>query len=157
MDTFIGVFSNVLFLFLRKIKFGCFMRVLKMSDKILGQILLKNPGLRGVRGGRKKNRIFFFHFDPNCICVPKMKFLGLKMKKFLFAGYTMTWTWEISDFYGLQSIFLSRNKTFRPFCDADDLPCPPKSWEQNFEICFGIWSPIFYLKDILGTNNKMCE
>jgi len=31
---------------------------------------------------------FFLHFDPNT-CVPKMKFLGLKMKKFLFAGYTL--------------------------------------------------------------------
>jgi len=81
MGAFMGFFSNVLFLFLRKIKFGRFMRVLKISDNILGQILLKNPDLRGVRGGP--------NFDPEYIWVPKMQFLGLKMKNFLFAGYTL--------------------------------------------------------------------
>jgi len=60
-------FKKDIFLFLKKIKFGHFMRVLKFSDKILGQILVKNQGLRGVRGGKKKC-IFFLHFDPKCMC-----------------------------------------------------------------------------------------
>jgi len=64
------------------------MKVLKFSDSILVLILVKNQGLRGSEGV-KKNQKKSLHFDPKYICVPKMKFLGPKMKKFLFAGYTL--------------------------------------------------------------------
>jgi len=86
---------------MKKIKFGHFMKVLKFSDSILGPILVKNQGLRGVRGGTKKKVYFFLHFDPKYICVPKMKFLGLKMKKFLFAGYTLPLKSQPNRFLGL--------------------------------------------------------
>jgi len=83
MYSFIGVFSKT-FLFLKKIKFGHFMKVLKFSDSILGLILVTKSGSEGV-----KQILFFSSILTQNTCVPKMKFLGLKMKKFLFAGYTL--------------------------------------------------------------------
>jgi len=56
---------------------GHFMKVLRFSDNILGPILVKNQGLRGVRGGKKN--VFFFSILTQNTCVPKMKFLGLPL------------------------------------------------------------------------------
>jgi len=74
---------------MKKIKFGFFIKDSNVEkfpkihfSSILGQ-------KRGAMGG-KKTRFFFSILTQN-ICVPKMKFVGLKMKKFLFPGYTTFW------------------------------------------------------------------
>jgi len=74
---------------MKEIKFGFFIKDLNFEKfpKIYFSTILGQK--KGVEGGSKKVLHFFSHFDPKYICVPKMKFLGLKMKKFLFAGYTL--------------------------------------------------------------------
>jgi len=82
MYLLIGVF-----LFMKKIKFGFFIKDSNFEKfpKIHFLSILEPK-----KGGRWGVKIAFFsHFDPKYICVPKMKFLGLKMKKLLFAGYTL--------------------------------------------------------------------
>ena len=68
----------------------------------------------------------------------------------------MTLTRQISGFEGLQCSFMSRNKTFRPFGSADDNE-KVQIWKSNFILSVGSWPTNFFFRDILGTNNQMCD
>jgi len=55
--------------------------------------MVKNQGLRGVRGGQ-----FFSPILTQNTCVPKTKFLGLKMKKWNISKNLYLWTFKNIDF-----------------------------------------------------------
>jgi len=43
----------------------------------------------GRKKGQKKLYLIFSNVDPKYVCMQKNKFLGLKIKKLLFNGYTL--------------------------------------------------------------------